>query len=1756
MSSATSSGVDTGQGITSYLSLLPPADYETLKRCSLLGRFDAELFGELTADVPDAPSLEELRRYPFVTEVRRREGWFRLRDDARRALSDAWWQGRSPDSVPPALTDLTQRLIERLRAGSVVDPDELIRLAMFADPEVALSRWVELYKSADAQFDLARCRALLGILAPMVPVSANVAQTFDEHQAYLDARELWTAEWYQSMTFLVPEASHDTFQALLDGASGRMLELRGMGGYGKTSHLEWLIARRCVPARIPCARIDFDVVDELTATREPWLVLLEMADQLGRQLPGGGFGRLVASYTGDRTRLYRRSRPTRIEARDLANVGQIGADEIPRRFLARLKEIPADRPVVIVLDTLEVPLHLASTRSGPAMKALLEMVGKVQRDAPCVRVVLSGRYRIEDVIPELRELFAPSLPALELPKLTAEQCSRYLVDKRRVTRNDQVEAAVTASEGIAFSLALLGDLIRQQPEISPQTILDSRGAEYAWLVRRVVKRIPEQSVRWVLRYAAIPRRFDEEIVREVLWPRIQAERAGVGGLDDPDGDELDSDPETLWEVGPAQASDEDDGATVWPKICRYASGSSWISYDSADAQALKLQPEVVRPLRALLSGEDKRIVPALHADAVAHFVNRAAIERDRDHRCELLREAVFHRFQLEGKAAGEWWEKLIRAADGPDVRYALSGELARGREYVDRDGKPQTRNGEALVAQETLQAARLELCLAGAELATIGLPPEIQARLTESQRRETLNERHTLWQTAAESLDAIEQQADTSLPSGRFALARALVAIGTRGLHQADPEDLREALEGPGPTPRERLWAAVLKADWLEANGATEEVEDWLIRARDLAAHAPAERELVRRLTVIEVGHHRRRGAYDSALRVCDDAAARGLADAELRLLQATLRLELGDATGCLEAAIQVAEESRALAPQAHMVIVLANQQRGQFSVAVESADRAIRAIGDDPAGSALAAWVRGLALMRIGESLGALLRAGEARSAFAEAARVFGEIGAGAGACAAHIGEASLLMRRLGHFAGAGVALDHATRAAGSTGDGERYALALRAELADRCRHRAEAERIVERLKRDHVPGAQTEALAMIAVTALAHGSPRDRSKHAKMLADTLAPVTPASARLPLLAGIERCPNLKPSSAHAGRLRDVVVPAEGWIKCLSHLQPLDRAPLLIRAASFARVVGNTDREELLAAALRDLGSELETLVALREVLRVGRTIEAREVLADARPAALALALRDAHERPMLSAATIIDYLETTREMGFAIEAGEMEALCVRVAGLLADDPSDADGLRARLAELDARVPGRDAQTATSHLQTAVRLYAAVGNTDGAERLATELGPDSLTGGPWDNTVTVDLSMDSESIDGGAGGNRLRRWLRRASPSSRSVRAVVAEWQRSGGLQPYPPDLPDLIVSEPEAFRRALGQILDGGRVLRRTGGDRRLDLAIQIHDGALQALPWELAADGSNRELTAAFRRIYRPSNRGSRDVRGVRVVQSALNRLGANLDVDGVSGPDTARAMSHLESAERHSAPRTEGPVDDPDTVQRLHLELLGGALPGVIVVRPALAGDRRRSESLERRYRLAGLEPSVVHAPQAADLAALLDREPPPVIIHFLGGIVATGGATAVDLRGAGEDWPGEEAALLTAADLDLVLRAVRRNWPAPVVVLDVPRLTGLRETLDQLLLRNCFAGDLFALGGARAVLATGLTRSRGKLQDVLVEGLGRGDPIADVTQSIRRNSLSRAEQRSEEAIAGAAAAVWTNDPGLRLPVLPKP
>ena len=543
----------------------------------------------------------------------------------------------------------------------------------------------------------------------------------------------------------------------------------------------------------------------------------------------------------------------------------------------------------------------------------------------------------------------------------------------------------------------------------------------------------------------------------------------------------------------------------WNQVRRYASGSSWLSTDRLDPHALRLQTEVVQPLRALL--RKKPIYQVLHADASEYFLRRAAEGDTR--RAEFLQEAVFHRFQYDVEAASRWWEEQIQSATGPVARRALAGELARRSEYTDRDDSPAPRRGDVTVVPgPTLQRARLEFCIASAELATLKAP---------------LLPQHPLWQDASDALDRLEHLPVKALSAGRLALARTAVAVGTR-LLQDTSEQMRAVLESEDVPPRERLWLAVLYAYRLVAAGSPE-ADRILQQAKRLEQDALEERDVRQILAFVLVRYLQEQGAFGRAIEECITAVENELgADADFHLLEAMMRLASGDAERARSVTEEVVEAGSNRSPLAQVLLARCWRRQRRFGAALASAQNMLAALAQTQEASQATNWVRGSALLESGDIESVLLRVGDARNAYADAIRLFGEAEEPEATARCHLREAMLLLTGLGHLRAAGVALDNADRAAPEGGDTALLAQLTRLELVSRLGDHAGAAAILGRLEWADPRAYLPARMATTAVAGLAFGPRQDRDRYTVRLAIGLGQVTPPAARLLLLSRVGRC--------------------------------------------------------------------------------------------------------------------------------------------------------------------------------------------------------------------------------------------------------------------------------------------------------------------------------------------------------------------------------------------------------------------------------------------------------------------------------------------------------------------------------------------------------------------------------------------------------------------------------------------------------
>ncbi|MGV9870556.1 hypothetical protein [Rhodococcus koreensis] len=536
-----------------------------------------------------------------------------------------------------------------------------------------------------------------------------------DRAGYLRARLYWSVDYSRSAQFLEPDGFPERADELLSGSGARVWQLYAPTGSGKTVQMQWLVARRCVPAAadIPCARIDFDVVEPVNVARYPWLLLLEVADQLERRWPRRVFERLdlfssYRSLTHRQTSELTRGAAKGIAAHDVAQIER----QVTSAFIRRFNDAAGDEPVLLVVDTLE---EVLLGHGGP--DRLLRMLARLIEECPALRLVLAGRYDLRVRAPEAMAHFGP-VESVELTDFTPVQATRYLTEIRRIHDPEQCRAVVDRTGGHPFLVALFADLIEQDPATTPEELRSYRQPALRLLIDRVILRIEDVDVRWLVRYGVVPRRLRYEDVVAVMWPFLVQGRAGPTKLDDPRTDRHHITGESKGDVFPFGPAPQDEAvlAAVWRRLLDYAAHASWVSEPAGDGKTVVFHQNVRAPMRELIS--DREVFRDLHEAFRQRFERLAAESTDAP--VAYLREAVYHRVQMADPAAADFWRTQVRRRRDLGDLDGL-GDLARdllSDDYVDETGSPRPRaDGKPLLPYATIVHAHVWLAYLAVERA-------------------------------------------------------------------------------------------------------------------------------------------------------------------------------------------------------------------------------------------------------------------------------------------------------------------------------------------------------------------------------------------------------------------------------------------------------------------------------------------------------------------------------------------------------------------------------------------------------------------------------------------------------------------------------------------------------------------------------------------------------------------------------------------------------------------------------------------------------------------------------------------------------------------------------------------------------------------------------------------------------------------------------------------------------------------------------
>lgn len=1730
-----------------------PAERELIKNFSLLRNFDEELFSETVKLFPDAerpPSFAQFTRNPSVEEVPRTANTFQVKDDVRQQFLREWKSDFSGEDK----TALAQAPFLRNVLAHHASEDELDRLAilLITDPAAAEAEFLTLFSAADGIFDLARCNDLLKVVEDRETLLTDSLKALcRQKRQYLTNRSIFSADYYQTVFYYARNSIVKAFEDLLHEktTSKWIFQLYARGGMGKTMFVRWLLARHCVPHETAVARIDFDLVHTQTVSRYPWLLLLSLAEQLNRQIEGSPFGRSL-STDFDLLSLLRRpgsefgsgSRKAR-EEKLRQNEVQL-RETVVKKFIDALNQSSYQKTFVIVLDTLE---QMALYRKAGLLN-VLDQLQLVYKGYDRTRLLLSGRYNLEEYLKEYKK-FKKETVTHELQPFDKDDARIYLTQHRGVKDDSIVNAIIAKCESKSsdhasgnraeisgnnpFKLSLFVDLYEQKEVNTATEILNYPSTDIEYLIHRVVRRINEPTVQWLLRYAVIPRQFNYEIFKEVLAPHLTAELIENRRWDEvnrkfPPGAESFNEKEN-WK--PLRSKRTLNLRAIWNNLRKYASSYSFISFDSGEDSAVRLQPDVVVPMRRLL--KQQVIFRWLHADAEKYFLAKARHEKDPRRWVEHICEAIYHRFQRQGSKAAPFWRRLLEripSRQDPAVRKAIVEEIL-GRDYVAEDLDPQAGKLEdqSLVALDVQFEARCR-AIEASVAAIVNL--EEEARPTE-------------WESVSDRLEQVKKlraqhgrKIEVYKPPFKAAVIRRL-ALRMRETVR-DPRTVIPLLREAIRTTRNGQMRVSLVIQLAAALSSTESVLKYkqalkLSRLNNYSQINEADVHLK-----IARWHHAHRNfpaayrTYQTALVAAKKARRPDTFQEALRYL-ADLNLDLGlyeTAFDQLAEAKFVATRVAQQPPPMHDAVLLSRIQARGFHQPL----KALRGI------TPLLQTAKGLreraeVVELNGELLGKLMQFDEALGQLEDAKELWTQAADPTGTDRARMLRIELQLFEIGNFLEVDYLLN-SWEDLGSTEDAEltcRLRL-LRVFWMYRTGNERSARRHWSKLMKD--PSLRRSAPARVRAlsTGLALGF-GDRLTVRKFIGE-LGGIYPPAARLPYLNAFQYA-----DSDSGSRLTEADRSA---IKKLVSIKSSKRdiIPHTLTCAEVLVWCGATG----LAARQLD--------VAAREALKTKNSFAYRIILRAKDHLGLPHGeddvlsksdfLKDFSAFPNLCFAAVLEqaerYLE--QEKLDLCEESLTQAAQIERTGTTIHLEAHLRHLRGKLAQ----AKGQGAE-AVKQFTVARSHYEALGDYPRAEALRKYAPLVAQSVGDNADVFSVRMKPAGKSLSIDVYRNDQPAFSETISPTSvKLVRLINAEVSDRSAIY----QLSELLQAYPREVEGNLGDLLFKG-FLKRHGNavsqaPRPSDFKLDSLSPALSKVPWEFARF-RKKPIQTWWRYFYRAASQTESHRQSDKWLQLALRHLVApDLFIDGVIGPKTQLAVAELRRKFRITRK-----VAGAELNARIQGLLVGGKNKRntrALIVRPAKT-EHRLGEDVRWLYEEWSFKTEVVWAEGLSKLKAAIAGFQPDVIhlqsffreVHGTGQVYLDFGADNPNILGAGSSVSSQPSPsfLNDALAFSDPLRL------RPLVILDCFCPSGLTERLHQLIYRNAFAAELFQVGKTSGVIAMGLAENPDlylKQAETLIGGLSNTEPFGEIVNSLRRGSPRGLAQQ----ISTTGVALFTNEPSL--------
>lgn len=654
---------------------LSPGLERARRLAALVRTLDADVYARLIRDEPDKPALDAVVSAYRADFVPGPAGTWALRDDVREALLADWMRKEAE------LRAWNEQLFEyyRHRDGEAAEIEALYHSAGSITPKDALEFVDERYTAADDRADFAHCHALLEALRVQDKLRGHqVSVAYRDKARYLHSRLLFLEALQKTRNYVERAEPHALLETVLNRTTAKpwIFHIHATGGYGKTMLLRWFLSQDLVLQRVPCAAVDFDDPKLLTSLQYPLRLLSVIIRQWSQQM----------------TQTALLSAVTVLDA--AAN--KPGWDDATMATLrGQLEGANIQEPMIAVLDTLEE----RSLFQPEWVRGCVETLRELHKYLPRLTVVLAGRYDLSK-IPGLFE--DGEVEFCDLPPFTNEESVAYLasrgiadgpmqqaiVERAEIGDRSDDGQAVPAPSGLnPFKLSALADLVLDDPDLTPDDVQKLPSVDVAYLIERVIVRIPSQPLRWVVRYGAIARGLTLDFVEGVLLPPLKEALNGASSdlskahLTEKMRQYLDS--KVTWTAQPGIAG----GLTaqgLWNELKAYARDRGWISSDPQQ-EVLHLHPEVIKPVQTLL--RDEPVYRTLHAAArdfyLERWTNRAAAPAGA---AAAAAEAIYHATAIGADEGYRLWRRLITEADG-DSRYAIASEPTRSS-YLDEQRRP------------------------------------------------------------------------------------------------------------------------------------------------------------------------------------------------------------------------------------------------------------------------------------------------------------------------------------------------------------------------------------------------------------------------------------------------------------------------------------------------------------------------------------------------------------------------------------------------------------------------------------------------------------------------------------------------------------------------------------------------------------------------------------------------------------------------------------------------------------------------------------------------------------------------------------------------------------------------------------------------------------------------------------------------------------------------------------------------------------